>query len=401
MNRRENPFTPGAGYQPPALVGRDSILEDAHVAIDRTLSGRSARGQLLCGLRGVGKTVLLNAFAQHAERAGMLSIVIEATQDHRFLATLAQELTIASASLGKTNPLSEMATRMRALLKSFTLNVNTDGSLSVGYKASESVAAETLEVDLKHLLAALGHTAHEEQQGIFLAIDELQYLSSTELGALIAATHRVAQLHLPVYVCGAGLPNLLTLAGNAKTYAERLFDYPTLGSLSYQDIVLAIRTPVEHSGAAIDDDAIDAIAQATQGYPYFVQEWGSDAWNHAQGSSITKADVESVTPIVESRLDRSFYAVRYNRATPSERQYLGAMAQLGSGPHDTGVIASVLKKKSNAVGSIRASLIDKGMIYAPEYASTAFSAPGFDRFLLRVADRPAQPRLHQTTQRKR
>ena len=386
MDPRKNPFTPGAGDQPPALVGRDALLEASSIAIDRTLNGLSTRSQILTGLRGVGKTVLLNAFSRQAENAGMIPCAIEAPPDGTFLSTLSRELQLVSAQLTRTGPVTATIERMKDLVQSFSVNVDATGSMSLGYSPKVPSHAQNLEVDLRQTFSAIGHAAHEANTGVHLAIDELQYCNGTELGALISATHRATQLQLPIIITAAGLPGIKAAAHKQRTYTERLFVFTDLGNLTRDEISQAICTPLARHNATIDDDAIDAIAKATQGYPYFVQEWAHDAWNAAPTPNITEAIIDDIRPMIEQRLDQTFYAARFDRLAPRERLYLTAMARLGPGPHATGVIAAALGKDSARVGSIRGSLEDKGIIFAPSFGETAFTAPGFDGFLLRSAD---------------
>ncbi len=234
------------------------------------------------------------------------------------------------------------------------------------------------------MLVAVGEAAREKQAGLLLAIDEVQYLSSDELGALITAIHRTTQLNLPIVLVGAGLPQLPGLAGEAKSYAERLFDFPEIGSLEADQARATLEIPAEEGGAQYDPDALDTIFAASHGYPYFLQEWGYHVWNHASSTTISGDDVQSVAPVVVDQLDRNFFLVRFDRLTPKEKEYLRAMAELGPGPHRSGDIATGLGVKVESVAPRRSGLIVKGMIYSPAHGDTAFTVPLFDEYLRRA-----------------
>ncbi len=241
-----------------------------------------------------------------------------------------------------------------------------------------------LETDIPELFTVVAEAAEERKTAIALFIDELQYFSKTELSALIMAMHRIQQRQLPLALLGAGLPILPGLAGESKSYAERLFSFPEIGPLSEPDICIALQEPVQAEGEAFADDALLEIARMTQGYPYFIQEWGYQAWNHAQASPITIDVIKSASRMVSQRLDANFFRVRFDRLTPREKQYLRAMAELGAGPYRTSDIAEVLGVKINTLGPVRASLIKKGMIYSPSHGFMAFTVPLFDSFMRRI-----------------
>ncbi len=388
MDLFSNPFQPGAGSPPPALVGRDDLTAQIELALNRALRGRFDKGLMLTGLRGVGKTVLLNHFERKAEALGAVTIFLEAPEDESFRAKLARELGSTVLRLHAAGGAGEKVARALRVLKSFSLTAGINGSFTFGVDiAPERGTADTNdpELDLRDLLLAVGEAAKERSTALFIAIDEIQYLNGADFGALISAIHRVVQRELPIVVAGAGLPNLAGLAGEAKTYAERLFDFRELGALSPSDVRCAIAEPAAKLDVEFTDDALDAIADVTQGYAYFVQEWAHDAWKAAKRSPITIDDVFLASVTVEHRLDRSFFRVRFDRLTPKEQHYLRAMAELGPGPHATGDIAAAAgAKSSSSVSRIRDALIRKGMIYAPDHGSTAFTVPLFDRFMKRA-----------------
>jgi hypothetical protein len=385
MDPFENPFRPGAGTPPPALVGRDELIDKYSVALRRTLAGRPGKSVMPIGLRGVGKTVLLNRFHKMAQDEGMTIGFIEAPESGDFKRLLATRLRSTLLELDE-GPVSRVVKRALGTLKSFTYNLPDGGTISLNVDAiAGSADSGVLAEDTTDLLVAIGEAAKDRQTGLLLAIDEVQYLAAEELAALISAIHRTVQLSLPVILVGAGLPQLPGLAGNAKSYAERLFDFPHVGSLDSADARAVLVLPAEAQGVALSDEALDMLLGVTQGYPYFLQEWGYHVWNAAPKSPITLDDVRLAAPDVQRQLDRNFFLVRMDRLTPAEKHYLGAMAELGAGPHRSGDIAAQLGVKVESVAPRRSALIQKGMVYSPAHGDTAFTAPMFDDFLRRSA----------------
>jgi hypothetical protein len=385
MDPFENPFRPGAGTPPPALVGRDELIGKYSVALRRTLAGRPGKSVMPIGLRGVGKTVLLNRFHKIAQDEGLTVGFIEAPESGDFKRLLATRLRSTLLELDE-GPVSRVVKRALGTLKSFTYNLPDGGAISLNVDAiAGSADSGVLVEDTTDLLVAIGEAAKDRQTGLLLAIDEVQYLAAEELAALISAIHRTVQLSLPVILVGAGLPQLPGLAGNAKSYAERLFDFPHVGSLDSADARAALMLPAEAQGVALTDEALDMLLDVTQGYPYFLQEWGYHVWNAAPKSPITFDDVRLAAPDVQRQLDRNFFLVRMDRLTPAEKHYLGAMAELGAGPHRSGDIATRLGVKVESVAPRRSALIQKGMVYSPAHGDTAFTVPMFDDFLRRSA----------------
>jgi hypothetical protein len=281
--------------------------------------------------------------------------------------------------------------RALGVLKAFTYTLPDGSTISINVDAvTGSADSGLLAEDVTSLLVAVGEAAVDRDRGFILAVDEVQYLSAEELGALISAIHRTVQLKLPVILVGAGLPQLPGLAGNAKSYAERLFDFPEIGSLSPDDAVAALEVPAQAQGVEFEPDALDAIVSHTEGYPYFLQEWGYHVWNQTTQSPITPSDVESAAKTVESQLDKNFFRVRMDRLTPAEKDYLVAMADLGAGPHRSGDIAAKLGVKVESVAPRRSGLIKKGMLYSPAHGDTAFTVPIFDEFLRRARPNEAE-----------
>lgn len=388
MDPIRNPFAPGAGTQPPELVGRDDLLEAVRIAIARTRLGNPAKSLMLVGLRGVGKTVLLDRMRDLSEAEGDLALRIEAPEGRSLPAILAPQLRQALLKLSRMEKARDLAQRALRGLAGFAKALKVKyGDIEVGFdQEPEPGLADNgdLEHDLQALLEALGKAAHQGGVAVVLFIDELQYVPEDQLAALITAMHRTAQRRLPVLLVGAGLPQLRGRMGEAKSYAERLFDFPEVGPLPRKDAFKAIRLPVEEQGAAIEDRALDLIFQKTEGYPYFVQEWGKHAWDVADRSPISRDDVIRATESTIAALDESFFRVRFDRLTPAEKRYLRAMAELGPGPHRSGDIAEQLGVEVTSLGPRRASLIHKGMIWSPSHGDTAFTVPLFDAFMRRA-----------------
>ena len=384
MDPFENPFSPGAGTPPPAFVGRDELIDNYRVALRRTVSGRPGKSIMPIGLRGVGKTVLLNRFDQMGQDEGLVGAFIEAPETGDFEHLLAARLRSILLELDRGTT-SRAVKRALGTLKSFSYNLPDGTSIALNVDAIVGSAdSGVLAEDTTDLLVAVGEAAKDRDRGLLLAIDEVQYLSSEELAALISAIHRTVQLGLPVILVGAGLPQLPGLAGNAKSYAERLFDFPEIGSLDENDARAVLATPASDQGVEFAADALDSLLRFTQGYPYFLQEWGYHVWNAAPQSPITLDDVNLAARDVQRRLDENFFRVRMDRLTPAEKKYLGAMADLGPGPHRSGDIAAKLGVKVESVAPRRSGLIQKGMVYSPAHGDTAFTVPMFDDFLRRT-----------------
>ena len=383
MDELENPYRPGAGTPPPALVGRDPLLSHFGTLMRRALAGRPGKSVMPIGLRGVGKTVLLNRFATIAADAGMKVIFIESPENGDLRAMLGRHLRRVLLELDQARVTAKV-TRALRILKSFTATTPDGTTFSIDINALSGVAdTGNLAEDVTDLLVAVGEALADRTSGLLLCVDEVQYLTGAELGALISAIHRTSQRDQPVVLVGAGLPQLPGLAGDAKSYAERLFEFPLIDSLSDIDATQALTRPANERGVLYTDDAVAAVLTATEGYPYFLQEWGYHLWNAAQRPEITAALVENILPQVVSHLDLNFFLVRFDRLTPKEKDYLRAMAALGPGPHRSGDVARKLAVKVESVAPRRGGLIAKGMVYSPAHGDTAFTVPMFDQFLLR------------------
>lgn len=388
MDRVNNPFSPGAGSPPPELVGRNDILEETRVLLGRIKAKRPEKSILLTGLRGVGKTVLLNEMERLAQRDGYRSILVEAHEDKSLGALLAPHLRRLLFDLNRMAGASDKVRRGLAVLKSFIGAIKvTVGEVEFGLDIEpEQGTADSgdLEVDLPNLLTVLAEAAEERQIQVAILIDEIQYFNQSELSALIMAMHKMQQRQLPLVLMGAGMPILSGLTGESKSYAERLFSFPNVGPLSASDAAKALQDPVRAVGVEFEVEALQEIFRLTQGYPYFLQEWGYQAWNHADQSLITLQHVQNATLKVIPRLDANFFRVRFDRLTPSEKNYLRAMAHLGPNAQRSGDIASVLGVKITSLGPVRAKLIKKGMIYSPTHGDMAFTVPLFDEFMRRA-----------------
>lgn len=388
MDKIKNPFSPGAGSPPPELAGRDGILEQAHILMGRVQAKRAEKSILLTGLRGVGKTVLLNEMDRLARNKGYHTILIEAHEDKRLGPLIAPHLRRLLFDLDRIKGAGDKVRRGIGVLKSFIGSLKLSyGEFEVGLDIDpEKGTADSgdLEVDLPSLFSAVAEAAEERATAVAVLIDEIQYFKSAELSALIMAMHRMQQRRLPLVLIGAGLPILPGLAGESKSYAERLFSFPDIGPLTEQDAIKALQDPVKAAGVEFEANALKEIYRLTKGYPYFIQEWGYQAWNHAATSPITLPVIQETTSIVRERLDQNFFRVRFDRLTPREKDYLRSMAYLGSGPYRTGDIADTLGEKITTLGPVRASLIKKGMIYSPAHGDMAFTVPLFDEFMCRA-----------------
>lgn len=388
MDPIRNPYGPGAGTPPPELAGRAPLLEQARIALERRLIGRPQKSLILVGLRGVGKTVLLNRIDEIATNVGYRTTMLEAAEGRPLRALIAPALRTILYGLDRMEGLSERVKRALRVLQSFAGKFTiAAGGVELGIDPEIGTAdSGDLDTDLSQLLVVVGEAAASRKTALALVVDELQYVDEREFASLIVAIHRVTQQNLPVILVGAGLPPVLGLAGRAKSYAERLFDYPTIGPLEFADVADAVQRPAAREGVAFTAAALAEIFDKTQGYPYFVQEWAYQAWNAARASPIERDDVDRATEKTIERLDESFFRVRFDRLTAAEKRYLRAMAQLGPGPHRSGDIAHAYRSSSEAqsVAPLRAKLIAKGMIYAPAHGDTAFTVPLFDEFMKRT-----------------
>lgn len=391
MDRVRNPYVPGAGTPPPELTGRQEILSNAKVMLARIRGGKPTKSMMLVGLRGVGKTVLLNKIEEIATAEGYEAKLLEVVENRSLAALITPALRQLLLKLDRMENISTQVKRALGVLKSFAGAVKVKiGEVEIGLDIEPergTADAGDLELDLPELFVAVAEAAAARKTAIAIIIDELQYLDEEELSALIMAMHRVAQKNLPLVLVGAGLPQLVGLAGRSKSYAERLFDYPEVGPLKPNDAKRAIEKPAKDEGVGYTSASLDQIVKITQGYPYFLQEWGYHTWNIAESSPITPRTVTKASSLAVERLDGSFFRVRFDRLTPREKEYLRAMAELGPGAHRSGDIAELLGIAVQSAAPLRSGLIRKGMIYSPAHGDTAFTVPLFDEFMKRIMPR--------------
>lgn len=388
MDPITNPFAPGAGTQPPELAGRDALRRSIDIAVKRIRGGSAAKSMIMVGLRGVGKTVLLNRMSIDCDAAGFATLRAEAPEDKSLPAVLAPHLRRTLLGLSRFDGAKSLAERALRGLAGFAKALKVkykDIEVALDWEPEPGLADNgDLETDLQALFAITGEAAKRANSALVMFLDELQYVAEDQLAALITALHEISQRNLPVTLVGAGLPQLRGRLGNAKSYAERLFDFPTVDALPPEPAKDAIRKPIRQRGQDIDDDALDLIVGQTRGYPYFLQEWGKHAWDTASQSPITRADVEQASDSAIAALDANFFQMRFDRSTPSERRYLRAMAELGPGPHRSGDIADILDRPVTSQGPTRSQLISKGMIWSPSHGDTAFTVPLFDAYMRRI-----------------
>ena len=383
-----NPYSPGAGTPPPELAGRDEIRERARIAMERIRLGKPAKSVLMVGLRGVGKTVLLDKIRGDAESRGFYTLHIEAPESRSLPALLAPQLRLTLLKLCRVEQAKDLAERGLRALAGFVEALKLKyRDIEVGFDFdSEPGLADNgdLEQDLPALLETVGAAAQAAEVALVMFIDELQYVEEEQLAILISALHRCARQQLPITLIGAGLPQLRGRMGKAKSYAERLFEFPVVGALDKESATVAIVRPAEAEDVKIAADAVAEIIQRTKGYPYFLQEWSKHAWDCAENSPITFSDVDKASVVAVAALDDSFFRVRFDRLTPSEKKYLRAMADLGPGPHRSGDIAERLGRHVRNVAPVRNNLIKNGMIWSPNHGDTGFTAPLFDQFMQRI-----------------
>jgi AAA ATPase domain len=389
MRAHDNPYTPNAGARPPALVGRDDEMAAFEVLLDRLRRGHTEQSMLITGLRGVGKTVLLGDFERRARERGWVTAEAEITKHVEFGLRMAHLVRRALFELAPRQRWRDRALRAARVLKSFQVTVSPDGSITAGLDVDVlegSADSGSLSDDLSDLFVAIGEAARELDGGVVFLMDEVQFLRSAELEALIAALHKSVQRQLPITLVGAGLPQLPRLAGEAKSYAERLFRFPRLGQLGEAEAGRALAEPAAELGVAYTPDAVAAIVGYTQGYPYFLQEYGKIVWDITGKPPIDAQGVATARDAVEAKLDASFFRVRVERTTELELRYLRAMAELGSEPQQAKDVAALLNRTSEQLGPTRSRLIDKGLLYTPGHGLAAFTVPQFDRYMRRAHD---------------
>lgn len=396
MDAIDNPYTPNAGATPEILVGRDEQTEAFRMLLKRLARGRVEQSMIVTGLRGVGKTVLLNRFAELAREAEWEVIEFEASKNDEsvFRRTMFSQLKAALLRLSPRAKWTDVGRRAAAALSSFAISVDQTGTWSVSWDvepAEGSADHGDLALDLTDVMVAVGEAAREAKKGMVILIDEVQFLQSAQLAALIQAIHKTVQRKLPVTFVGGGLPQIAELAGDAKSYAERLFKFPAIGSLDTSEARQALVEPAEAEGAVYEPAAVDLVLEITRGYPYFIQELGYQVWTIATANRIYREDVVMAREAYDAKLDSSFFRVRLDRATPLQTAYMRAMAQLGPEPQKAADVARLLDRESSQVGPTRAELIEMGLLYTPEHGYAAFTVPDFDKFMLRAVPQLVVP----------
>jgi AAA ATPase domain len=400
MDPHSNPYTPNAGAKPPLIVGRDDQLASFDLLLARLERGRTEQSMIITGLRGVGKTVLLGQFNKKADARKWATIDLEVIKHDNddFRRQLARGFRSALLQMSPKARWGDRARRLAAVIKSFTIAIDPDGKITAGLDtdAAEGVAdSGDLATDLTELLVAVGEAAVDHQTGVVLLLDEIQFLRREQLEAVVAAIHKTVQRELPITMVGAGLPQIAELAGEAKSYAERLFKFPDIGVLSEEDARAALSKPAAEEGAAFDDAALQLATEVTGRYPYFLQELGYAVWPLASNNRIMRTDVEQARLVYEDKLDGSFFRVRLDRATELEQAYLRAMAELGPEPQLASAVARLLHRTSEQCGPTRSGLIEKGLLYTPNHGYAAFTVPHFDQFMRRSVPTLSVPAVRQ------
>ncbi|QTG81756.1 ATP-binding protein [Arthrobacter crystallopoietes] len=407
MDQVLNPYTPNAGATPELVVGRDELLKEFETLLRRLARGRTDQSMIVTGLRGVGKTVLLGEFRQIADDFKWKVLELEASKhdDNHFRQTLYSKL---RASLFQVSPRARWGERARnaaQVLQSFSLTVDpTTGAptLSLEVEPAEGLADHgDLTLDLTDVLVAIGEAAADHGTGLVLLFDEVQFLSRFQLEAIIQAIHKTVQRKLPVTFVGAGLPQIAELAGDAKSYAERLFKFPRIGSLEEEDAARALAEPALAEGARFEQDALERAFKLTEGYPYFIQELGYQVWMVANDQVITLGDVEDAKDAYEAKLDESFFRVRLDRATQLQIAYMRAMAELGPESQKAADVAAVMGRESTQLAPTRSELIAMGLLYTPSHGYAGFTVPHFDRFMLRAVPELEVPKLQKRRPKKK
>jgi hypothetical protein len=399
-----NPYTPNAGAAPEVIVGRDDQIDSFRMLLHRLERGRTEQSMILTGLRGVGKTVLLGRFGELARAASWEVVEAEARKndERHFRQAMFSQLKGALLRLSPRVRWTERGRRAAETLSAFARSVDRDGAFSITWDVppAEGFADHgELDLDLTDVFVTLGEAAQEQGKGVALLIDEVQFLSRAQLEALIQAVHKTVQRKLPITFVGAGLPQIAELAGDAKSYAERLFKFPRIGSFDGDDARRALTEPALVEQVHFDDDAVDLALEITRGYPYFIQELGYQVWSVAVGDTIRRADVQIAREAYEAKLDGSFFRVRLDRATPLQTAYLRAMAELGPAPQKAADVAHVMGRESTQVGPTRAELIEMGLLYTPEHGYAAFTVPDFDQFMRRAVPTLQVPEIQRRRKR--
>lgn len=382
MDPITNPYTPIAGSRPPELAGRSAELEQFQVLLGRLKRGATDQSMIIRGLRGVGKTVLLNAFEDLAEADGFLTYYHELTPDTGLVATIGRDTQAALARLKLSGRSIGVIRDALAHLSTIKVILGPDGiQLAVDLRKADE---PTITEELSQLFLQLGSAAASKGSGVVFLLDEIQFVREVEFRAVISALHRATQKNQPVTVAAAGLPQIPRLTGEARSYAERLFAFPVIGNLERDDATAALVEPARQRRVEYEPHAVELALAWTEGYPFYIQQLGKHAWNLTDRPPIRVGTIEAAVPAAQAALDKSIYEVRVQRATVQERRYMRAMAELGHGPYRSGAVAAAMGRKTAAVSVIRQRLLDKGLIYATEdYGHVEFTVPRFNEFMVR------------------
>ncbi len=381
-----SPYTPGAGAMPSYLAGRHEMLENAEKTLQALVNGYPQKSVVYYGLRGVGKTVLLNAIEDQAEQLNILYSHIEIAEKRSFIIQITNASKKMIHQMSVVEAAKDFGRKAFGILQAFQVTYNPeDQTFTAGAgEPSAYVSTGVLSDDLTEMFVAMGRTAVKAGKAICFFIDEIQYMKTNEMEALINALHRVNQLRLPIIVYGAGLPKILRILGEVKSYSERLFKYILVSKLSDEEAIAAIVNPAQKLNVMYEDGAVNEIKKWTEGYPYFIQELCDTVWEYTDKEIISESDVERVIPTFETNLDKGFFKVRFDRCTKKEQDFLFAMVKCGDLPCTISNVAKILGKKGNAVSPTRAQLINKGLIYSTGHGEIDFTVPQFDLFLKRI-----------------
>ena len=383
MNPIDNPFNPGAGSPPPELAGRSTILQQAEYSIKRTLNQKLSKSQILLGLRGVGKTVLLNRINQIAEYEGCMTAIFEADPNQSLPELLTKQLHRLLLKLDRQKRVGDDIQKAFRMIRSFASAFNVKyGEFEIGISNKEFTG--DLSVDLTDMLVAIGSSAKKRNTAVIILIDELQYLTQDDLSAFIVALHSISQRQLPLLFFGAGLPQIAKLTGEAKSYSERLFDFPEVDKLKPKSAMKALVNPVKRAGYMYDESALDHILKETDRYPFFLQLWGFHTWEVAKSSPFTEQDAIKATKRSIQSLDSGFYKIRKERLTERQLEYAYALATIEILPASSTQVANVLGVSVKKVAPVRDEIIKKGIAYSPQRGLISFTVPGFKEYLLRI-----------------
>ena len=384
--RYASPYTPGAGAMPRYLAGRESMLEEADKILEAVAMGYPQKPVIYYGLRGVGKTVLLNAIEEKAEELDILYAHIEIAEKRSFIVQIANASKKIIHRMSVIESVKDLGHKALGILQAFQVTYNPEEQTFTAGIAEPSmyVSSGVLSDDLTEMFVAMGRMAAKAKRAICFFVDEIQYMKPNEMEALINALHRVNQLRLPITIYGAGLPKILKILGEVKFYSERLFQYIEVAELSDHAATDAIVKPATELGVQYEEEAVEEIKEWSKGYPFFIQELCNTIWEETESEIIKKSDVERVIPVFLDKLDKGFFKIRYDRCTKKEHDFLFAMVRCGSLPCTISNVAKILGKRVSSISPTRAQLISKGIIYSTGHGEIDFTVPQFDRYLKRI-----------------